>query len=71
MDTLDIVVLALFAMVAAVGVGSHPRGNTTASDWLSRIGMIGAAAWLCWIFFRPGGESARGVLEVFQKFFSQ
>jgi hypothetical protein len=71
MNTLDIVVLVGFAVMAAVGVGSHPRGNTTASDWLGRIGMMGAALWLCWIFFRPGGESARNVLETFEKFFSQ
>lgn len=71
MTTLDIIVLALFAMLAAVGVGSHPRGNVTASDWLSRIGMAGVVLWLCWIFLRPGGESARNVFEVFQKFFSQ
>ena len=71
MTTLDIIVLALFGMLAAVGVGSHPRGNVTASDWLSRIGVAGVVLWLCWIFFRPGGESARSVFEVFQKFFTQ
>lgn len=71
MNTFDIVVLVLFATMAAVGVGSHPRGSTAAGDWLGRIGMIGAALWLCWIFLRPGGESARGVLQVFKDFFTQ
>jgi hypothetical protein len=71
MTPLDIAVLVLFVIVAGIGVASHPRGNSTAGDWLGRIGMIGAALWLCWIFFRPGGESARGVLETFQNFFSQ
>jgi len=70
-NTLDIVVLVLFAMMAAIGVGSSPRGNVTASDWLSRIGMIGAALWLCWVFFRPGGESARNAFQVFKDFFTQ
>ena len=71
MNTLDIVVLVLFAVMAAVGVGSHPRGNVTASDWLSKIGMIGAALLLCWLFFRPGGESARNVFQLFRDFFTQ
>ena len=71
MNTLDIVVLVLFATIAAVGVGSHPRGSTAAGDWLGRIGMIGAALWLCWIFLRPGGESARNVFQVFKDFFTQ
>lgn len=71
MNTFDIVVLVLFATMAAVGVGSHPRGSTAAGDWLGRIGMIGAALWLCWIFLRPGGESARNVFQVFKDFFTQ
>ena len=71
MDTLDIVVLVLFATIAAIGVGTHPRGNSTAGDWLGRVGMIGAALWLCWVFFRPGGESPSHVLQVFKDFFSQ
>ncbi|HEU5337126.1 MAG TPA: hypothetical protein VFU27_14240 [Terriglobales bacterium] len=71
MSVLDIIVLALFAMLAAVGVGSHPRGNVAASDWLSRIGMAGVVLWLCWIFLRPGGESAHNVFQVFKDFFSQ
>jgi hypothetical protein len=71
MSTLDIAVLVVFAVMAGVGVSSQPRGNSTASDWLSRTGMLGAALWLCWIFFRPGGESARSVLQMFQNFFSQ
>ena len=71
MNTLDIVVLVLFATMAAVGVGSNPRGSTAAGDWLGRIGMVGAALWLCWVFFRPGGESAHGVYQVFKDFFTQ
>jgi hypothetical protein len=71
MNTLDITVLVVFVVMAGVGVASHPRSHATAADWTGRIGLIGAAAWLCWMFFRPGGESARGVLQTFQNFFSQ
>ncbi|HLK33414.1 MAG TPA: hypothetical protein VKT29_10005 [Terriglobales bacterium] len=70
MDLVDIAVLLVFAAIAALGVSSNSRGNTSA-DWASRIGMIGVAAWLCWIFLRPGGESARGMLQMVEKFFSQ
>ena len=71
MGALDIAVLLVFAIMAALGVASSPRGNVTAADWTSRIGMIGVVAWLCWMFLRPGGENAHSMLEMFQKFFSQ
>ena len=71
MDTLDIAVLLVFAVMAGVGVCTQPRGNSTASDWLSRLGILGALVWMGWIFLRPGGENAHNVIQMFHDFFAQ
>jgi hypothetical protein len=68
---LDVAVLLIFGAMAAIGVASQPRNNSTAADWMGRLGLVGAVAWVCWIFFRPGGVAPSDVVKTFKDIFSQ
>jgi hypothetical membrane protein len=68
---LDVAVLLVFGAMAAIGIASQPRNNSTAADWMGRFGLIGAVAWVAWIFFRPGGVAPSDLVKTFKEIFSQ
>lgn len=68
---LDVTVLLIFGAMAAVGVASQPRNNSAAAEWMGKVGLVGAVAWLCWVFFRPGGEHPADIIKAFKDIFNQ
>ncbi len=65
--SVEIVVLVCFLALAAVGIASARRDRASA-DWMTGVGLLGAIGWVCWIFFRPGGDSLSQFWEMIQEF---
>ena len=70
MSSMDIVILGVFAAIAALGIAFTPR-HATGGEWIAWAGLLGVGGWVAWLFFRPGGMRINDVFELFHRFFSR
>ena len=66
--TTEIVVLLFFLGLAGVGIAGTSRDSRARGDWMTGAGLLGAIAWLCWVFLRPGGESVSRFWAMIREF---
>ncbi len=66
--TTEIVVLLFFLGLAGLGIAGTSRENRARGDWMTGAGLVGAIAWLCWVFMRPGGDSVAQFWDMIRAF---